>query len=81
MYVARPPRVFSLAWRLLRPFLTDATNAKVGVVSPRGRTPRIDDYAFSPLTQMEGESLPTFLGGTRRDAEAPMHWVVGHPSN
>ena len=29
IYVARPPRAFSWGWRLLRPFLTEATNAKV----------------------------------------------------
>ena len=29
IYVARPPRAFLWGWRLLRPFLTEATDAKV----------------------------------------------------
>ena len=77
MYVTRTPRIFAVAWRLLRPFLTESTNAKVAIVSPRGRTPHINDYAFSPLTQMAPQSLPTFLGGALLNAEGAMHWVNG----
>lgn len=40
IYVARPPRAFSWGWRLLRPFLTEATNAKVLLAT----------YYYSPLT-------------------------------
>ena len=73
--MARPPRVFSLAWRLLRPFLTDATNAKVAIVSPRGAPPRPAHYAFSRLTEMGAASLPTHLGGSLGAHVQPMHFV------
>lgn len=76
IYVARPPRVFSLAWRLLRPFLTEATNAKVAIVSPRGSPPSCEHYAFSKLTEMRRDSLPVHLGGSLEAPVQPMHFVA-----
>ena len=76
IYVARPPRVFSWGWRLLRPFLTEATNAKVAIVSPRPSAPKPADYAFSTLTEMGPESLPDYLGGMLTSAHGPMHYCA-----
>ena len=60
----------------LRPFLDEATKAKVGFVTPRGSAPRISDYDYSAITEMTPTSLPTFLGGVLEKPVAPMHYCV-----
>ena len=59
---------------LMRP-LTEATRAKVSVVSPRSQPPHWRDYGDAPLSAMRPDSLPISLGGTLSQPVAPMHFV------
>ena len=73
--MSQPPAVFSWAWKLLSPFLAEATRAKVSVVSPRSQPPHWRDYGDAPLSAMRPDSLPISLGGTLSQPVAPMHFV------
>ena len=67
--ITRPPRLFWWAWQLLRPFLDEHTRRRVAVLPARaGGAPSMSEFGDEPLTIMDAESLPAFLGGA---AEVP----------
>lgn len=76
IFVARPPRIFHLCFSMLRPFLPDKTNAKIGVL-PARTVQRLDDFGSDAMCAMSPDSVPPLLGGTRQEWTEPVHCTVG----
>jgi hypothetical protein len=79
IYVARPPRLFSFGWRMLKPLILEKTRYKI-VVLPVRTTQRLDDYfayGHEQLTAIPADSLPPPLGGTAEQPIEPMHCLKG----
>lgn len=56
MFIVNAPAIFSLAWRVVRPMLTERTTSKIDIVSGSGTN--------ELLSLIDADQLPTELGGS-----------------
>lgn len=61
IFVIRAPKIFPLAYSLVKPFLSEATRSKVKILSA--------DWKNELLEFIDGSNLPEFYGGTCRDPD------------
>ena len=65
------PRIFSIVWAMIRPFMNDKTAAKVQIFSGSK-----DEWKAVLLEDIDCSQLPVFYGGSRMDPDGNPQWLT-----
>ncbi len=69
MYLVNVPWIFGLCWRIVKPWVPDASIAKITICG--------DNWKEVLKQNFEAENLPSFLGGTCECKDKPLPPIAG----